>query len=43
MKNEAKNQEYKPSGKAGGVKNIQKLGRGQYNKQDFMNNLDTAM
>ena len=27
MKNEAKNPEYKPSGKAGGVKNIQKLGR----------------
>lgn len=43
MKNEAKNPEYKPSGKAGGVKNSQNLGRGQYNKQDFMNNLDKAM
>ena len=43
MKNEAKNPEYKPSGKAGGVKNNQNLERGQYNKQDFMNNLDKAM
>jgi len=43
MKNEEQNSGYKPSGKTGGVKKNQNVGRGQYNKQDFLNNLDKAM